>query len=432
MLDIKYICENTTKVKEVAKNKNVKIDVEKILKLDEEKRSLMLRVEKLREERNKIANNLKASKGKDKKGVAKAKTIREMLKDLEPQLIETSEELLELMYHVPNVYSDDTPIGQNESHNKVIEQWGQKPKFNFKPKNHIELAEKLDLIDLSRGVKTSGFRGYYLKNQAVQLQFAVLLFALEKMIKNGFTPMIPPSLVQKMALIGSGHFPEAKDDIYQITNPGKLETGQKIEEPVYLAGTSEPSLLAYRAGEVIDEKELPLKYCGFSQCYRSEIGSYGKDTKGLYRVHEFMKIEQVVICKGDYQEAQKWHKKLLEISQSILKDLKLPHQIVLMCTGDMGLGKYKMYDIETWMPGRNSYGETHSDSNLTDWQTRRLNIRYKNSDGKKVYPFALNNTGIACPRILIAILENCQQADGSIEIPEVLQKYCGFKEIKTK
>ncbi|MCL5795158.1 MAG: hypothetical protein M1338_02275 [Patescibacteria group bacterium] len=208
-----------------------------------------------------------------------------------------------------------------------------------------------------------------------------------------------------MALIGSGHFPEAQEEIYQVANPVKIEN-EKDKEETYLVGTAEPSLLAYRANEIIEENKLPLRYSGFSQCYRSEVGSYGKDLKGIFRVHEFMKVEQVIVCRADYKEAEKWFKKLLDISQSILKDLELPHRIVQMCTGDMGLGKYKMCDIETWMPGSSEYRETHSCSNLTDWQMRRLNIRYKGKDGKKVHPFALNNTGIASPRILIALLEN--------------------------
>jgi len=420
MLDIKFIKENKKEVEKAIKNKNVSFDLNKLLLLDEKKHSLLLKIEKLRSERNEL------SKSKD--NIEKAKTIKKCLQDLEPQLAELNEQILEMQLNVPNVYSGDTPVGKNDTQNKVIELCGSPRKFDFTAKDHIELAKNLDLIDFERGVKVSGFRGYYLKNHAVKLQIALMQFTLDKLEAEGFIPMIVPTLVHKEALIGSGHFPEAKDEIYEISNPGKLASG-KTEESTYLVGTAEPSLLAYRMNEILDESELALQYCGFSQCYRSEIGSYGKDLKGVFRIHEFMKVEQIVICEADHKIAEKWFNKLLNISKSILKDLELPHRVLQMCTGDMGLGKYKMCDVETWMPSSNAYRETHSCSNLTDWQTRRLNIRYKNKDGQKIYPFALNNTGIASPRILIALLENHQQKDGSVKIPKALQKYCGFEKI---
>jgi len=244
------------------------------------------------------------------------------------------------------------------------------------------------------------------------------------MQEKAFTLMVPPVLVKERALFGSGHFPFGKEEIYQIGNPGKLSEGDQ-REAQYLAGTSEPSLLAYYADKTLDEKDLPIKMCGVSSCYRSEIGSYGKDTKGVYRIHEFVKVEQVVICKADIIEGDQWLETLREIAQEMLMDLKLPHRVLNICTGDMGAGKYKMYDLETWMPARNDYGETHSDSNLTDWQARRLNLRYKTADGKTKFAYTLNNTVIASPRILIAILENYQQQDGSVIVPEVLRPYVG-------
>lgn len=423
MLDIKFIRDNKREVEKAIKNKNVDLDLVKLLEFDEEKHQLQVKIDHLRQERNELA--------KSRGNINNAKKVKKLLKELEPKLNEVSEKLLEIMLHVPNIYSDDTPVGKDEKSNRVISTWGKPQKFDFKIKDHVELARNLDLIDLERGVKVSGFRGYYLKNQAVKLQLALMQYTIDKLSAEGFTQMITPTLVHKMALVGSGHFPEAKDEIYQIANPGKLASGEIIKEEIYLVGTAEPSLLAYRADEILNESELPLKYSGFSQCYRSEIGSYGKDLKGVFRIHEFMKVEQVVICKADYKEAEKMFDKLLTISQLILKDLELPHQVVQMCTGDMGLGKYKMYDVETWMPASNAYRETHSCSNLTDWQMRRLNIRYKTKDGKKVYPFALNNTGIASPRILIALLENHQQKDGSILIPKALQKYTNFDKIQS-
>ncbi len=262
---------------------------------------------------------------------------------------------------------------------------------------------------------------------------ALLWHCILKMREKGFNFIIPPTLVKEFALIGSGHFPFGKEEIYQIANPGKLESGKEITEKTYLAGTSEPSLLAYFSNSIIEEDKLPIKIFAFSQCYRSEVGSYGKDTKGLYRIHEFMKVEQVIICKDDIEESNSYLEEMRKISEEILQELKLPYRVLQICTGDMGAGKYKMYDIETYMPSmlsRNSYGETHSDSNLTDWQSRRLNIKYKNKEGEKFFAYTLNNTVIATPRILIAILENYQQKDGSVEIPEVLKKYLPFDKIE--
>jgi seryl-tRNA synthetase len=282
-------------------------------------------------------------------------------------------------------------------------------------------------------VKVSGFRGYYLKNEGAQMQMALMSYTFNKLIAKGFMPFITPTLVKEAALIGSGHFPAGKEEIYQIGNPGKLESGEDQKDPLFLAGTSEPSLLAYNMNEILSEADLPLKYCGFSTCYRSEIGSYGKDTKGIYRLHEFMKIEQVLICKADIKEGLAYLEELRKIAEEILQDLKLPYHVVAVCTGDMGAGKYKMYDIETWMPSRNAYAETHSDSFLTDWQARRLNLKYKTKSGETKYAFTLNNTAIASPRILIAIWENYQNEDGSITIPEVLRPYLGNQDkIKPK
>lgn len=435
MLDINFIRENKAKVVKAVKDKNIEVDIEKLLKLNDSKKDLQVRIEKLREERNSIASQIGKlyTNGKKKEAdnlKSKAESIKKMLHDLEPELIEIKEQILEISLHVPNIPSKDTPIGPNETKNKVIAKHGTPKKFDFKAKDHITLGKELDIIDLERGVKVAGFRGYYLKGKGAQLHMALMHYAFDKMADIGFTPMIVPTLVHKEALIGSGHFPFGKEEIYQIANPGKLSDGSKIKEETYLVGTAEPSLLAYRANEVVNEDELPIKMCGFSQCYRSEVGSYGKDTKGLFRLHEFSKIEQVVICKDDPYQADKLFEELRLNAENILKDLELSFQILQICTGDMGAGKYKMYDIETWMPSLGKYAETHSNSNLTDWQTRRLNIRYKNKEGKNIYPYALNNTALASPRILIALLENHQQKDGSVKIPKALHKYTGFKEIK--
>jgi seryl-tRNA synthetase len=288
----------------------------------------------------------------------------------------------------------------------------------------------LDLIDLERGTEVSGFRGYFLKNELVLMHYGLMWYAMEKLRSKGFTIMQTPSLVREFALVGSGHFPAGRSEVYQVANAAGMQNEDK--EKQFLAGTSEPSLIGYYADQILDESKLPILVSGISPCYRSEIGSYGKDTKGLYRVKEFLKVEQVVICKANPTEGETWHEKLREISEEILQELKLPYRVLNICTGDMGAGKYKMYDIETWMPARKGYGETHSDSNLTNWQARRLNIRYKDVNGKIQYAYTLNNTAVASPRLLIAILENYQQADGSVKVPEVLQKYVGTDVIKKK
>jgi seryl-tRNA synthetase len=430
MLDIKFIEENYKKVKEAVKVKGLDVDIDLLLELNEKRKKFLKEIEDLRAKRNQNVESIKKEKSLEKDHFIKeGKEIKEKLKRLEEDYRIIEEKYKELMLVVPNIPSEDTPIGESDEDNVEIKRWGEIPKFDFSVKSHIELGESLDIIDFKAGVKTSGFRGYYLKNEAVLLHLGILWHALNKLVEKGFSPFLPPTLVNEFALIGSGHFPFDKDEVYQITNPGKLVTGEKITNPKYLIGTAEPSLLAYYADKTLKEKDFPIKSCGISQCYRSEVGSYGKDVKGVYRIHEFMKVEQIVLCKADIDESNKYLEEMREISEEILQELNLPYRVLSICTGDMGAGKYKMYDIETWMPARNSYGETHSDSNLTDWQTRRLNIKYIDKEGEKRYAFALNNTAIASPRILIAIMENYQQKDGSIIIPEVLRPYLGNKKV---
>lgn len=421
MLDINFIRQNPDLVKKAASDKQLDPGlIDRLLTIDDQRRDLIGQVDDLRSQKNVAAKNQDREKGKE---------IKIKLQELEPQLKEVQASYQELLWQVPNIPSEDTPIGKDEEDNQVVESWGEPTKFTFSPLDHIQLGKKLDLLDLDRGVKTSGFRGYYLKNEAAQLHFAVLYYAWQKIIAAGFTPMVPPTILRSFALLGSGHFPFGKDDVYQIANPSLLANGQESDQAEYLAGTAEPSLLAYFADTTLEEKDLPVKVTGWTPCYRSEVGSYGKDTQGIYRIHEFSKVEQVVLCQNDNQISDRILEEMKDLSASILQDLKLPYQVVGVCTGDMGAGKRKMYDIQTWMPSRHGYGETHSDSNLTDWQSRRLNITYHDSQGQKQFVHALNNTVLASPRILIAILENYQQEDGSILIPQVLQALVGKKKI---
>jgi len=432
MLDINFIKDNKDKVAEAIKTKDIKLDLEELLKVADERNSLILKADELRTKQNEFNKEiLNLPEDKKSEAISKMKAVSSEIKSLEIQYGKVETKFQELMFLVPNIPSSDSPVG-GEKENKVVDSWGEKPKFDFEFKDHIELGRDLDIIDLDRGVKTSGFRGYYLKGKGAILHLAILFYAFQKMTKEGFTPMITPTILKAFSLFGSGHFPFAKDDIYSLSNTGKDEKGEQVGEDLYLAGTSEPALLAYRAGEVVDESELPLKYCGFSQCYRNEVGSYGKDTKGLYRIHEFMKVEQVVICEADEKISDEWLEKMKNYAQDILKDFGLPHRVLAIATADMGAGKRKMYDIETYMPSRDGFGETHSDSDLTDWQTRRMNIKYKTKSGEKKFAFALNNTVIASPRILIAVLENFQNSDGSVTIPEVLRPLCGFDKIEKK
>jgi seryl-tRNA synthetase len=421
MLDINFIRNNQEKVKKAARDKQMDESlVDRLVLIDDRRRQLVKAVDELRTKRNEAAKVRNIDLGKE---------IKIKLGELTPQLEKVEEQYRQLMLQVPNLPSADTPVGKMDEDNRVVETWGEPPQFNFTSLDHIELGKRLDLIDLEKGVQTAGFRGYYLKSEAAKLHFAILFYAWQKIIAAGFVPMVPPTILREFALVGSGHFPFGKEDVYQIANPGRLAGGEGATEPEYLAGTAEPSLLAYFANTVLEEKDLPVKVAGWTPCYRSEAGSYGKDTQGIYRIHEFSKVEQVVLCQADNKISDQWLEKMKDISAGILRDLELPYRVVQVCTGDMGAGKRKMYDLETWMPSREGYGETHSDSNLTDWQSRRLNIRYRNKKGEKIFVHALNNTVLASPRILIAILENYQQEDGSIVIPKVLRSLVGADKI---
>ncbi|MCK5413492.1 MAG: serine--tRNA ligase [Candidatus Pacebacteria bacterium] len=429
MLDIKFIRENAEEVKLAAKNKNIQIDIDKLLEVDEKRRKYISEIDQLQAQRNQIAKDAKGQRPTEEQ-IKEGKKVKDEFLKTEEKFKKIDKEYFDLMVKVPTIPSPDTPVGKSEEENVEFFKWGKPTKFDFEPKSYIELAENLDLLDMEKGTKVAGYRGYYVKNEAVMLQMGLMMFALEKLIAKGFTPMIPPTLVRDFALFGSGYFagkqydPEV-DEIYKIDNDEKLADGSVKKEDKFLVGTAEPSLLAYYANEILDEKDLPLKMCGFSQCYRSEIGSYGKDTKGIYRVHEFMKVEQVCITKADTEESNKMQEEMVEISKEIHQDLGLPYRVLQICTGDMSTGKYKMFDLEAWMPSRNSYGETGSASNFLDWQSRRLNVKYKDKDGKKKFVHMLNNTALPSVRPMIAIMENFQQADGSIIVPEVLRKWIG-------
>jgi len=416
MLSLEFIRKNKEKIISASKNKNRPVDVDRLIVLDDQRKELIRKIQSLREERNTIAKQPFNEEIREK-----GKKIKESLSNLEDDLDKNQTELNSLLIQIPNVPLDEVPVGKDASQNKVIKEWGNLPRFDFPAKDHLRLGTDLDIIDFEKGAKISGFRGYFLKNQGAVLHFSILFYVFNKLISKGYTPLIAPAIVKNFTMFGSGQFPWGEKEVYKLN-----------DEDAYLAGTAEVPVTSIHSDEIIPEKLLPKKYVAFSPCFRKEAGAYGKDTKGLYRLHEFWKIEQVVIAKNDLEEAKKIHEELQKNSEEILQDLGLPYRILLMCTGDMGEPQIKKYDTETWMPSRKAYGETMSNSIMGDFQTRRLNIRYRRSNGDKEYCYSLNNTAIASPRILIAILENCQQKDGSILVPKALLGYTGFKEIRKK
>lgn len=421
MLDIKFVRENIELVKQAVLNKRADINVDQLLAVDERRRHVIKELETKRAEQN-----TKSKSGP--KGPVELEGLRQLkeeVKVLEEEQRHIHQEFEELMAKVPNIPSQDSPVGQDAESNVEIFRSSKLPIFKFKPKDHMELATDLDIIDFERGAKVAGYRGYYLKNEGAILANALMTFALEKMVKRGYRPMIPPTLVKEFALFGSGYFKglnynQETDEIYKVSPEDK-----------FLVGTAEPSLLAYYSDEVLKEEDLPIRIAGLSQCYRSEIGSYGKDTRGLYRVHEFQKVEQVVISAADLEKSDKLQQEMLAISKEIHTELGLPYRVLQISTGDMGLGKYKMFDLEAWLPGSERWAETGSASNFTDWQARRLNVRYITKTGEKKFAYLLNNTALPTPRPIIAILENHQTSKGTVRIPKALQKYTfGIKEIK--
>lgn len=433
MLDIQFIRDNKEAIAKVATDKGLSLDVEALLAKDQERIALLQEIEELKSLKNDINDLIQTAKTDEERAeiIAKGKEIKTKLDERAPLFTAVKREYDLLMAQVPNIVSPDTPIGKSEADNVEVFKSGAVPAFEFTPRTHIELGEMLDILDLERGAKVAGYRGYYVKNDGALLMMGVMFYAMQKMVAAGYTLMLPPTLLKSFPLFGSGYFKGAEynsetDEIYQVATAEKNPDGSASKEAKFLAGTSEPALLAYYSGEVLEAKNLPLKLAGFSPCYRSEIGSYGKDTKGLYRVHEFMKVEQVIIAPADLDGANKLQEEMLAVSEEMHRELGLPYRKLQICTGDMSAGKYRAFDLEAWMPGMNRYGETGSASNFLDWQSRRLNVKYKDAKtGEKKYTYMLNNTALPSPRIFIAILENYQQADGSVVVPEVLRPFVG-------
>lgn len=424
MLDIKFIREHKDIIKEAARKKRISFDVESLIEVDDKRKSVLTSIETKKAEQNKmslfIANPQHLGSNYQKEELIQKMTVlKNEMKQEEEQLGEIMKTWQDLMLQVPNIPDMSVPEGESEDDNQELRTWGEVPTFSFPIKNHIELCEQNDLADFERGAKISGFRGYILKKGGAQLEFAIWQYVMNFLINRGYDPMIVPSLVRRETLLGSGYLPQGEDDLY------------KTQDGDYLAGTGEVGTMSYYSGEVLDKKDLPKKIIAFSPCFRREAGSHSKDTKGLIRVHEFFKLEQVILCEANHSLSVDFHEELLKNTEDIMQSLNLPYRVLLICGQDLGLGQVKKYDIEAWVPSQNTYRETHSASYFHDFQTRRLNIRYKDDEGKLRFVHSLNNTAIATPRILVSILENNQQEDGSIIVPEVLVPYMnGVKIIK--
>jgi seryl-tRNA synthetase len=420
MIDIKDLRENPEKYRRGAELKNVPVNISAVLDLDGQCLRAQQDFDRLKAEQNELSRQIgKAKNPEDREAIkAKALALKPQIQELEQKRRVAEASRDELLLQIPQPPDDDVPPGKDASDNVVLYTHGDPRHFEFKPKSHIELGKALDIFDFEAGVNVAGSRSYFLKGAGADLHQAVLRLALDMMTReNGFTQLTVPVLVRNTAMQGTGFFPASRDQAYHVA-----------EDDLYLTGTAEVGLTAYHLDQILDESTLPRRYVAASTCFRREAGTYGKDTAGLYRVHQFDKVEQVVICKNDVEESKRWHKEMLGYAEEILKRLKLPYRVIQCCTGDIGVKNASMMDIETWMPSRydgknpaTGYGETHSASRLYEFQARRLNLRYKSSDGKIRFVHTLNNTVVASPRILIPILENYQNADGSITIPEALR-----------
>ena len=413
MLDIKFIRENADIVRDACTKKHITFDVDALLALDQVRLQKLSLVETLRAEQNTVSDRIPTSGAEERVTlIAQMSLLKEDLKQHENELREIMDSWQKLMLQVPNVPDISVPEGDDDTGNVEIRTWGEKPALE-NPKNHIELCEEFDLADFGRGAKVAGFRGYFLKNEAVQIEMALWQLFNEKLIAKGFTPMIVPSLVSEKTLTGTGYLPGGEDDLY------------RTQDNEYLAGTGEVAAMSYYSDEIIDKSQLPIKISAFSPCFRREAGAHSKDTKGLIRVHEFFKLEQIVLCEASHLESVAHHETITENVEEILRELELPYHVVINCAGDLGQGQVKKYDIEVWMPSQQNYREAHSASYFHDFQTRRLNICYCDDSGHLQFVHSLNNTAVATPRIIACILENYQQPDGTILIPKVLQKYVG-------
>jgi seryl-tRNA synthetase len=425
MIDIKQIRENPERFEKAAKDKGFDVDIRQFCQLEQTLRDAKTKLQDIATEKNKIGKSIPKLSGDEKQSalaqLAKLKQDETAYEDKAAQL---QPKINELMLLVPQPADDDVPAGKDDTENVEIKRVGQVRQFDFEPKDHVQLGLALGIMDIERGVKLAGTRNYFLKGDGALLHWAILRFAMDFMVNRGYVPLAVPLLMKDEAMRGTGYYPGSEEQTYRME-----------KDELNLAGTAEVPLTAYRMGEILDAEELPLKYVALSSCFRREAGAAGKDTYGLYRIHQFDKVEQVVICKNSTEESNKFHEEILANAEAVMQALELPYRVVVVCTGDLGRGQAKKYDIEAWMPSRGNYCETHSASKFYEFQARRLNLRYRddkskieNRKSKIQFCHTLNNTVIASPRILIPVLELYQNSDGSITIPKVIRPYMAGKE----
>jgi seryl-tRNA synthetase len=417
MLDIKFIREQSDLIKVAAHKKNLSFNVDDLVASDTQRLELLKVVEDLRAEQNAASQSVATADAANRQILIESmRKVKDALKVKEDELEEVMKTWRMLMLQVPNIPDMTVPEGKSDADNVEVHVWGEKKELSFTPLDHIELMEKSDMVDFERGTKAAGFRGYFLKNDGAMLEMAIWQYVMQRWQNKGFEPMLVPSLVKREALLGTGYLPQGEDDLYKDGND-------------YFAGTGEVATMFYHSDEILDLANLPKKYIVWSPCFRKEAGSHGKDVKGLVRVHEFYKCEQVILCEASHESSVAFHEEIRRNAEEMMEELGIPYHTVVNCGGDLGLGQVKKYDIEAWMPSQGKYRETHSASYFHDFQTRRLNIRYKDQDGKLRYAHSLNNTAAATPRLLTTIIENYQQPDGTIKVPDVLVPFMGGKTV---
>ena len=415
MLALDFVKANRETVERAIRDKGVELDLDALLAIDAEVRSAKTEIDRLRAERNAVSAKFKDATPEEKAALGRqAKEAGARASELESGLAVRDAELKDLMLRLPGIPYAGAPVGPDESFNAVIRTEGEIPTFAFEPLDHVALIEKNGWGDLSRVTQVSGSRTYCLKGALALLETKLMGWALEKIANAGFSPITVPAIAREQAFLNQGQFPGHREETYQLPN-----------DDLWLAGTAEVVLTSLHSGEILEAEKLPALYAGFSPCFRREAGSAGKDVRGLLRVHQFVKVEQYVVCEADDAQSAEWHANLLDLAEDLLRDLEIPYQVIETSTGDMGLGKYRMNDIESWVPSLGKYRETHSCSTLHDWQARRANIRYRGSDGKVRFAHTLNNTALASPRILVPLLENHQTADGRVKLPKSMQELMG-------
>ncbi|HEY7850867.1 MAG TPA: serine--tRNA ligase [Ktedonobacterales bacterium] len=420
MLDIAFIREHPDLVKDVARRRKTAVDVDALLALDNQLRATRRRADELRAEQNRLSKGVRdAGPDKDAReaAITQGRAVSTELKQLEPDERELEVQLRDLLLLTPNIPDASVPEGESEDDNVEIKRVGEPRVFDFEPVDHVTLLTNLGMLDLERGAKVGGSRSYILKGEAVFLELALMQFALHHVARKGFLPLDVPAMAREFCFIGNSQFPRGREQTYELP-----------ADDVFLVGTAEVSITGMHSGEILREQDLPIKYVGYSPCYRREAGTYGKDTKGIMRVHQFYKVEQYIICRADHEESVRWHEELLQVAEEIVEALELPYRVLNLCVADLGDAKVKGYDIECWVPSEGRYRETHSDSYFHDYQARRADIRYRGEDGVVRYAHTLNNTALASTRAIIALVENHQQADGRIRIPAALRPWLGGQE----